>query len=186
MKCPSCEQDLEFNIYSRLAKAVKEAAQSGTVANTDLEFFACQHCNDSVSMARVYNFVEKSIRADLQRYYLNWMNVPQQKDQIRNIAMANNYAISNKILVAAKADFTSQDLQLHLQFYKHMFDLVEAEERISKVYENDKVVKPLWEKIKSRVDPDEQRYMAQITQLVKKYLNRCGRRWIKMENIFIV
>ena len=186
-----CGSDCQLD----LAQQLIEWCQSDSSSMGDITLFKCNQCNHKFSTVQLTNWAQKTVRELIDRYYSSWMTVPHHivkaglgQNRTRVAAMTPKHGIVNGMIVSVREEFNAQNLQLHIQYIMHMFDVSRAFKKAKKLIEakpNSADPLQLLKKLKETAEITEaEKDLNSVRKKVEQVLEKSGRQWIQLGDLF--
>lgn len=191
IRCSRCGHDCHLNIVQRLIDLTPQAKSD----LKDFALFECNSCGNKFSTPQLTNWAQKNVREQIQRYYSGWMTVPHHivkaglgQNRTRVASMTPKHGIVGGMIVSVREEFSAQDLQLHLQYLMHMFDITraftKAEKQIKQKPDSSELA-PLLRVLQALPDIQEaEKNLAIVRNKVHKFLQKSGRQWVQLDDLF--
>ncbi|TFK23220.1 DNA polymerase alpha catalytic subunit [Coprinopsis marcescibilis] len=168
VRCRWCHATLNFPVLNDRSVALLKA--SGV---------SCLSCEKPITGASLQVQLEGQIRAHIAKYYEGWAVCDEQTCSNRTRSMGIYGRRCLKAGCKGRVSFEYSDTKLYnqLRYYKYLFD----KEKAINASKNS----PTQEEVLAVVGTQSQ-LLSNLNDLVEKYLQQCGRRWVDLNSIFSV
>lgn len=171
LKCRQCKERFTFE---GINKSREQVSAEGIVCSNP-------KCSITLSVTSIVAQLEHQLRQQTTLYYEGWLVCSDADcgNRTRQMSVYGKRCLGPQGLAKGctgkmNYEYTAKRLSNQLLYYQTLFDVAKAK---------DKATGKNAEEVKVLADLNKHRFEA-IRRVVEKYLDKCGRRWVSMDNIF--
>ncbi|RPB23617.1 hypothetical protein L211DRAFT_825151 [Terfezia boudieri ATCC MYA-4762] len=171
LKCRQCKEAFTFE---GINKSREQVSAEGIVCSNP-------KCSVTLSVTSIVAQLEHQLRQQTTLYYEGWLVCSDAEcgNRTRQMSVYGKRCLGPQGLARGCTgkmgyEYTAKKLSNQLLYYQTLFDVAKAK---------DKAVGKNAEEVKVLSDLNKHRFEI-IGKVVEKYLDKCGRRWVSMDNIF--
>ncbi|KAG2011412.1 DNA polymerase alpha catalytic subunit [Coprinopsis cinerea AmutBmut pab1-1] len=168
VRCKSCQGKTKFPLlHDRTIPLVRASGVT------------CLSCDKPIAGVNLQLQLEVQIRAHISKYYEGWTVCDEQTCKNRTRAMGVYGKRCLKPGCRGRVSFEYSDTKLYnqLRYYKYLFDREKALKAARGTGSEEEVL---------AVVGSQATLLNNLSDVVEKYLNQCGRRWVDLNSIFSV
>ncbi|KAF8443398.1 DNA polymerase alpha subunit A [Terfezia claveryi] len=171
LKCRQCKETFNFE---GINKSREQVSAEGIVCSNP-------KCSVTLSVTSIVAQLEHQLRQQTTLYYEGWLICSDADcgNRTRQMSVYGKRCLGPQGLAKGCTgkmgyEYTAKRLSNQLLYYQSLFDVAKAK---------DKAMGKNAEEVKVLADLNKHRFGV-IEKVVEKYLDKCGRRWVSMDNIF--
>lgn len=149
----------------------------------------CKHCSNKLSTLSVTSQLEEQIRSYIAYYYQGWVYCDDSTCGIetRQVSVYGKRCLNRGCKGVMRYKYNDKELYNQLLYFESIFNVDKNKaQELKRLYEDDDKAKPA-EMNKNQVillTEQNREFLGICNQVVNKYLNDCGRRYVDMGSIF--
>ncbi|EJS42033.1 pol1p [Saccharomyces arboricola H-6] len=177
--CPSCDQQFPFG-----------GIVSSNHYRMSYNGIQCKHCEQSFSFIQLSSQIEHSIRAHISLYYAGWLQCDDSTCGVvtRQLSVFGKRCLNEGCTGVMRYKYTDKQLYNQLLYFDSLFDCEKnKKQELKPLYMLDELDYPkeqLTESSIKALTEQNRELMETGRDVVQKYLNDCGRRYVDMGSIF--
>ncbi|CAI4049969.1 hypothetical protein SKDZ_14G2200 [Saccharomyces kudriavzevii ZP591] len=179
LTCPSCDRRFPFGgiVSSNHYRMAYNGIQ-------------CKHCEQSFTLLQLTSQIEHSIRSHISLYYAGWLKCDDSTCSIvtRQLSVFGKRCLNEGCTGVMRYKYTDKQLYNQLLYFDSLFDCEKNKKQEMKpIYLPDDFDHPKEQLTESSIKAltEQNRELLETSRdVVQKYLNDCGRRYVDMGSIF--
>ena len=179
LRCPSCDKRFPFG-----------GVVSSNHYRVSYNGIQCKHCEQSFALLQLTSQIEHSIRAHISLYYAGWLQCDDSTCGIvtRQLSVFGKRCLNEGCTGVMKYKYTDKQLYNQLLYFDSLFDCEKnKKQELKPIYlpgDLDYPGEQLTESSVKALTEQNRELMETGREVVQKYLNDCGRRYVDMTSIF--
>ncbi|CAI4051698.1 hypothetical protein SUVZ_14G2180 [Saccharomyces uvarum] len=179
LTCPSCDKQFPFG-----------GIVSSNHYRMSYNGIQCKHCEQSFTLLQLTSQIEHSIRAHISLYYAGWLQCDDTTCGIvtRQLSVFGKRCLNEGCTGIMRYKYTDKQLYNQLLYFDSLFNCEKnKKQELKPIYLPDDLDYPtdlLSESSVKALTEQNRELMEASRDVVQKYLNDCGRRYVDMSSMF--